>query len=120
MHTIIFYHFKEIILLGMLKSSFINLFLQTFLVWQLSFSFLLLGRKYSLNKIAGCLLVAAGVILAVKRFNNLFSTTPVTDCSCIYKRGLDHCFLHLNSACLLSLTSNIIEIRGLPPKKEES
>lgn len=38
---------------------------QTFLVWQLAFSFLLLGRRYSLGKIMGCLLVAAGVVLAV-------------------------------------------------------
>ncbi|XAR62066.1 hypothetical protein NMG60_11016661 [Bertholletia excelsa] len=38
---------------------------QTFLVWQLSFSALLLGRKYSWNKIAGCLLVIAGIVVAV-------------------------------------------------------
>ncbi|THG07280.1 hypothetical protein TEA_001870 [Camellia sinensis var. sinensis] len=37
----------------------------TFLVWQLAFSVLLLGRKYSWNRIAGCLLVAAGVVVAV-------------------------------------------------------
>ncbi|XP_073125236.1 protein CLT2, chloroplastic isoform X2 [Henckelia pumila] len=38
---------------------------QTFLVWQLTFSMLLLGRSYSLNRVAGCFLVAAGVVLAV-------------------------------------------------------
>ncbi|XP_075485157.1 protein CLT2, chloroplastic [Primulina tabacum] len=38
---------------------------QTFLVWQLAFSMLLLGRSYSLNRVSGCFLVAAGVILAV-------------------------------------------------------
>ncbi|KAL2529637.1 CRT (chloroquine-resistance transporter)-like transporter 2 [Forsythia ovata] len=38
---------------------------QTFLVWQLVFSILLLGRSYSLNRISGCFLVAAGVVLAV-------------------------------------------------------
>ncbi|KAL2512860.1 CRT (chloroquine-resistance transporter)-like transporter 2 [Abeliophyllum distichum] len=32
---------------------------------QLVFSILLLGRSYSLNRIAGCFLVAAGVVLAV-------------------------------------------------------
>ncbi|CAL5383972.1 unnamed protein product [Camellia sinensis] len=37
----------------------------TFLVWQLAFSVLLLGRKFSWNRIAGCLLVAAGVVVAV-------------------------------------------------------
>ncbi|XP_028070889.1 protein CLT2, chloroplastic-like [Camellia sinensis] len=39
--------------------------LQTFLVWQLAFSVLLLGRKYPWNRIAGCLLVAGGVVVAV-------------------------------------------------------
>ncbi|CAH1444046.1 unnamed protein product [Lactuca virosa] len=39
--------------------------LQTFLLWQLGFSALLLGRRYSWNKIAGCLLVAAGVVTAI-------------------------------------------------------
>ncbi|KAK8937401.1 hypothetical protein KSP39_PZI012168 [Platanthera zijinensis] len=38
---------------------------QTFLIWQLVFSVLILGRRYFLNQILGCLLVAAGVILAV-------------------------------------------------------
>ncbi|KAI3725620.1 hypothetical protein L1987_65411 [Smallanthus sonchifolius] len=38
---------------------------QTFLLWQLGFSALLLGRRYSWNKIAGCLLVAAGVVTAI-------------------------------------------------------
>ncbi|KAM3342333.1 protein CLT2, chloroplastic isoform X2 [Capsicum galapagoense] len=38
---------------------------QTFLVWQLTLSVFILGRTYSLNQIAGCLLVAAGVVLAV-------------------------------------------------------
>ncbi|KAI7741679.1 hypothetical protein M8C21_002746 [Ambrosia artemisiifolia] len=38
---------------------------QTFLLWQLGFSALLLGRRYSWNKISGCLLVAAGVVTAI-------------------------------------------------------
>ncbi|XP_076917973.1 protein CLT2, chloroplastic-like [Bidens hawaiensis] len=38
---------------------------QTFLLWQLGFSALVLGRRYSWNKIAGCLLVAAGVVTAI-------------------------------------------------------
>ncbi|KAK4434254.1 protein CLT2, chloroplastic [Sesamum alatum] len=38
---------------------------QTFLVWQLAFSILLLGRTYTLNRLVGCFLVAAGVVLAV-------------------------------------------------------
>ncbi|GMI91022.1 CRT (chloroquine-resistance transporter)-like transporter 2 [Hibiscus trionum] len=38
---------------------------QTFLVWQLVFSAVLLGRRYSFYQIGGCLLVAVGVIVAV-------------------------------------------------------
>ncbi|KAL3504882.1 hypothetical protein ACH5RR_034723 [Cinchona calisaya] len=50
---------------AMLPGPAIPVLNQTFLVWQLALSTLLLGRSYSLNKIAGCLLVAAGVIFAV-------------------------------------------------------
>ncbi|CDP00923.1 unnamed protein product [Coffea canephora] len=50
---------------AMLPGPAIPVLSQTFLVWQLAFSTLLLGRSYSLNKIIGCLLVAAGVIFAV-------------------------------------------------------
>ncbi|XP_039114198.1 protein CLT2, chloroplastic [Dioscorea cayenensis subsp. rotundata] len=38
---------------------------QTFLVWQLIFSVLILGRRYSYNQVLGCSLVIAGVVLAV-------------------------------------------------------
>ncbi|CAL5385742.1 unnamed protein product [Camellia sinensis] len=50
---------------AMLPGPAIPILSQTFLVWQLAFSVLLLGRKYSWNRIAGCLLVAAGVVVAV-------------------------------------------------------
>ncbi|KAK4742637.1 hypothetical protein SAY87_000638 [Trapa incisa] len=50
---------------AMLPGPAIPILSQTFLVWQLAFSAILLGRKYSLNQIIGCLLVAAGVIIAV-------------------------------------------------------
>ncbi|KAL2506071.1 CRT (chloroquine-resistance transporter)-like transporter 2 [Abeliophyllum distichum] len=50
---------------AMLPGPAIPILSQTFLVWQLVFSILLLGRIYSLNRIAGCFLVAAGVVLAV-------------------------------------------------------
>lgn len=43
-------------------------FLQTFLVWQLMFSTLLLRRKYTINQLVGCLLVASGVIVAITRY----------------------------------------------------
>ncbi|KAL3619597.1 Protein clt2, chloroplastic [Castilleja foliolosa] len=43
---------------------------QTFLVWQLVFSSLFLGRRYSLNQILGCSLVAAGVVVAVTSGGN--------------------------------------------------
>ncbi|XP_022132091.1 protein CLT2, chloroplastic-like [Momordica charantia] len=38
---------------------------QTFLVWQLIFSAILLGRRYSSNEIAGCVTITAGVLVAV-------------------------------------------------------
>ncbi|PIN19716.1 putative integral membrane protein [Handroanthus impetiginosus] len=50
---------------AMLPGPAIPILNQTFLVWQLAFSVLLLGRTYSLNRLAGCFLVAAGVALAV-------------------------------------------------------
>ncbi|KAL3634037.1 Protein clt2, chloroplastic [Castilleja foliolosa] len=50
---------------AMLPGPAIPILNQAFLVWQLAFSMLLLGRSYSLNKLAGCFLVAAGVVLAV-------------------------------------------------------
>lgn len=47
--------------------NIINL-LQTFLVWQLVFSAILLGRRYSWNQIAGCVIITAGVAVAVGRY----------------------------------------------------
>ncbi|CAH2072946.1 unnamed protein product [Thlaspi arvense] len=38
---------------------------QTFLVWQIFFSIIFLGRRYSINQILGCTLVALGVIVSV-------------------------------------------------------
>ncbi|XP_027353819.1 protein CLT2, chloroplastic isoform X2 [Abrus precatorius] len=43
---------------------------QTFLVWQLMFSTLLLRRRYSINQFIGCLLVAAGVVVAISSGSN--------------------------------------------------
>ncbi|XP_051126522.1 protein CLT2, chloroplastic-like [Andrographis paniculata] len=50
---------------AMLPGPAIPLLYQTFLVWQLVFSSLLLERRYSLNQIIGCLFVGAGVVVAV-------------------------------------------------------
>ncbi|XP_042494809.1 protein CLT2, chloroplastic isoform X2 [Macadamia integrifolia] len=50
---------------AMLPGPAIPILNQTFLVWQLMLSTLILGRTYSFNQIIGCLLVAAGVVLAV-------------------------------------------------------
>ncbi|KAJ3703407.1 hypothetical protein LUZ61_007112 [Rhynchospora tenuis] len=50
---------------AMLPGPAIPILNQSFLVWQLVFSVLILGRKYSTNQILGCLLVTAGVIIAV-------------------------------------------------------
>ncbi|XP_030528545.1 protein CLT2, chloroplastic isoform X2 [Rhodamnia argentea] len=55
---------------AMLPGPAIPILSQTFLVWQLTFSTVLLGRKYSFNQIAGCLLVAAGVVVAVASGSN--------------------------------------------------
>ncbi|TKY74417.1 CLT2 [Spatholobus suberectus] len=43
---------------------------QTFLVWQLMFSTLFLRRRYSTNQLVGCLLVAAGVVVAIASGSN--------------------------------------------------
>ncbi|MED6216754.1 Protein clt2, chloroplastic, variant 2 [Stylosanthes scabra] len=43
---------------------------QTFLVWQLMISILLLGRRYSINQLVGCLLVATGVVVAITSGSN--------------------------------------------------
>ncbi|CAL1395508.1 unnamed protein product [Linum trigynum] len=43
---------------------------QTFLVWQLAFSSIFLGRRYSYGQMAGCLLVALGVVMAVSSGSN--------------------------------------------------
>ncbi|PNX92764.1 crt 1-like protein, partial [Trifolium pratense] len=43
---------------------------QTYLVWQLTFSTLILRRRYSINQIVGCLLVAAGVVVAISSGSN--------------------------------------------------
>ncbi|XP_058786302.1 protein CLT2, chloroplastic isoform X1 [Vicia villosa] len=43
---------------------------QSYLVWQLTFSTLILRRRYSISQIVGCLLVAAGVVVAVSSGSN--------------------------------------------------
>lgn len=50
---------------AMLPGPAIPILSQAFLVWQLIFSVLILGRKYSWNQIFGCMLVTSGVILTV-------------------------------------------------------
>ncbi|OUZ99759.1 Chloroquine resistance transporter-related [Macleaya cordata] len=55
---------------AMLPGPTIPILNQTFLVWQLMFSSLILGRNYSFNQIVGCLLVAAGVVAAVASGSN--------------------------------------------------
>ncbi|KAG2542733.1 hypothetical protein PVAP13_9NG658200 [Panicum virgatum] len=50
---------------AMLPGPSIPVLSQSFLVWQLILSVLILGRKYRANQILGCMLVTAGVILAV-------------------------------------------------------
>ncbi|CAL8997568.1 unnamed protein product [Prunus brigantina] len=50
---------------AMLPGPAIPILSQTFLVWQLSFSVILLRRTYTFNQISGCILVAIGVAAAV-------------------------------------------------------
>ncbi|PQQ01148.1 protein CLT2 chloroplastic isoform X2 [Prunus yedoensis var. nudiflora] len=57
---------------AMLPGPAIPILSQTFLVWQLSFSVLLLGRTYTFNQISGCILVAIGVAAAVTRYLDPF------------------------------------------------
>ncbi|KAM4069286.1 hypothetical protein ACB094_12G078400 [Castanea mollissima] len=54
---------------AMLPGPAIPILSQTFLVWQLAFS-TIIGRSYSFNQIAGCLLVATGVVVAVASGSN--------------------------------------------------
>ncbi|XP_021743760.1 protein CLT2, chloroplastic-like [Chenopodium quinoa] len=50
---------------AMIPGPVIPILHQTFLVWQLCLSYIILGRRYSFMQIVGCLLVAAGVVVAV-------------------------------------------------------
>ncbi|XXG55798.1 hypothetical protein AAC387_Pa03g3389 [Persea americana] len=50
---------------AMLPGPAIPILNQTFLVWQLIFSVWVLGREYSFSQTFGCILVAAGVVVAV-------------------------------------------------------
>uniref|UniRef100_A0ACD6AKP4 Uncharacterized protein n=1 Tax=Avena sativa TaxID=4498 RepID=A0ACD6AKP4_AVESA len=50
---------------AMLPGPSIPVLSQSFLVWQLILSAVILGRKYRANQILGCLLVTTGVILSV-------------------------------------------------------
>ncbi|CAM0871714.1 unnamed protein product [Alopecurus aequalis] len=50
---------------AMLPGPSIPVLSQSFLVWQLILSVVILGREYRPNQILGCLLVTAGVILSV-------------------------------------------------------
>lgn len=74
LHDHVDMHYKYIKLLPVLH-------LQTFLVWQLIFSVLILGRRYSYNQVLGCSLVIAGVVLAVARYNALIPSRHATTSS---------------------------------------
>lgn len=50
---------------AILSGATIPILSQSFLVWQLLLSFIFLGRRYSLNELFGCVLVAVGVIVTV-------------------------------------------------------
>ncbi|GMJ15517.1 CRT (chloroquine-resistance transporter)-like transporter 3 [Hibiscus trionum] len=50
---------------AILSGASITIFSQTFLVWQILLSIVFLGRRYRVNHLLGCFLVAAGVIITV-------------------------------------------------------
>ncbi|XP_029125519.1 protein CLT3, chloroplastic isoform X2 [Cajanus cajan] len=50
---------------AMLSGASIPILSQAFLVWQILLSFVFLGRRYKVNQLLGCFLVAIGVILTV-------------------------------------------------------
>ena len=45
--------------------------MQTFLVWQLILSRLILKRHYRFNQVVGCILVSVGVVITVMRYFSL-------------------------------------------------
>ncbi|KAL9312706.1 hypothetical protein ACSQ67_018158 [Phaseolus vulgaris] len=55
---------------ALLPGPVIPILNQSFLVWQLMFSALLLKRKFTINQLVGCLLVASGVVVAVASGSN--------------------------------------------------
>ncbi|KAK7353023.1 hypothetical protein VNO80_18455 [Phaseolus coccineus] len=55
---------------ALLPGPVIPILNQSFLVWQLMFSTLLLKRKFTINQLVGCLLVASGVVVAVASGSN--------------------------------------------------
>ncbi|KAG8483611.1 hypothetical protein CXB51_022427 [Gossypium anomalum] len=50
---------------AILSGASIPIFSQTFLVWQILLSIIFLGRRYRINQLLGCFLVAVGVIISV-------------------------------------------------------
>ncbi|KAJ1384101.1 Chloroquine-resistance transporter-like [Sesbania bispinosa] len=50
---------------AMLSGASIPILSQTFLVWQILLSIIFLGRRYKVNQLLGCFLVAVGVIITV-------------------------------------------------------
>uniref|UniRef100_A0A453IR40 Uncharacterized protein n=1 Tax=Aegilops tauschii subsp. strangulata TaxID=200361 RepID=A0A453IR40_AEGTS len=71
---------------AMLPGPSIPVLSQSFLVWQLILSVIVLGRKYRANQILGCLLVTTGVILSVVSFDGFICMSGW----CIYNQGI--CF----------------------------
>ncbi|TYH53887.1 hypothetical protein ES332_D09G131200v1 [Gossypium tomentosum] len=50
---------------AILSGASIPILSQTFLVWQILLSIIFLGRRYRINQLLGCFLVAIGVIISV-------------------------------------------------------
>ncbi|KAA3455375.1 crt-like protein 1 isoform X3 [Gossypium australe] len=50
---------------AILSGASIPILSQTFLVWQILLSIIFLGRRYRINQLLGCFLVAVGVVISV-------------------------------------------------------
>jgi uncharacterized membrane protein len=58
---------------ALLSGAAITILSQSFLVWQLLLSYIILGRRYRFNQLFGCFLVAAGVVITVSRLYTYIS-----------------------------------------------
>ncbi|KAK4387673.1 protein CLT2, chloroplastic [Sesamum angolense] len=103
---------------AMLPGPAILLLYQTFLVWQLIFSRIILRRSYTLNQIVGCFLVAAGVIVAVTSAHDMFLCFS-SRASIVKGKSLDIFVVHsfgsgFQALFVLPLLPILSKLKGVP------